>query len=95
MIESSDSFRVARLTVIANSVSACAGKSAPEMRELGGFCQVIRREIDSLGSYADIPAGSKMLPYTLREVLRHHVPELREEVQTMLSQMFPPQVTVL
>ncbi len=75
-------FAEARGLVVLAATAECRGKSVAEMRELGGFSEVIRRHIYALGAkYRDESHGSKMFPVSVVDELGCDVPAMRDAVQ--------------
>lgn len=82
-------YKLARAVVLAYVVEQCAFRTCQEMRELGGFSKVAERGIALLPQgIVDEPRGSKMFPYTVREVLLTEVSQLREHAQFTVSRLW-------
>lgn len=66
------------------AVSRAAGKDVMGLKALGGFTEICRAALDEVivKIGADrVHVGSKLLPYTLADILKHEVHRLRERVQ--------------
>ncbi len=74
-------FAEARGLVVLAATTECRGKSVSELRELGGFSEVVRRHISALGEKYRVNHGSKMWPFSVVDELKLGVPAMREAVQ--------------
>jgi hypothetical protein len=81
-------FNEAQEIVIGRAVAVCRGLSVATMRAIGGFSCEIRRQIEALPDAYRVNHGSKMFPRTVVDELRAAVPEMREEVQTILARAY-------
>lgn len=83
-------YATSRAAVIRAALDQCRGRDVPAMRVLGGFSAVIERQIDALPAECHVPVGSKLLPFSIVNVLRGDVPAMRETVQGTLAREVSP-----
>jgi len=79
-------FAHARSQALTEAIDVCRYHTVAEMRELGGFSEVIRRRIDALPDKYRHDYGSQLLPRSVVDILREFIPQLRGELQWNLSQ---------
>jgi hypothetical protein len=78
-------FGEARRLVVLAAIAECRGKTVAEMRELGGFSEVVRRHIAALGAAYRVNHGSQMWPFSVADELKLNVPKMREAMQLALA----------
>lgn len=75
----------ARGFVLAAAFAVCRGRNVDEMRDLGGFTEVLRRAVQALPEQYRVDHGSQMFPSTVVSQLEtYDLPALREELQWAL-----------
>lgn len=80
-IEDSEDFACARDTVLSQCEALCQGKDAAGIKELGGYSALLTRAISELPAEFDQDFGSALIPMSVKDALRSHLPLLREELQ--------------
>lgn len=91
----------AKELVIGAAFLECRGKTVAEMRELGGFTNVLLRYLDGLAHNPNemwakfrVDHGSKMWPRTVVDTLREDMGTLRLELQRRCAVFARDQVSV-
>jgi hypothetical protein len=77
-------FARARSIVMSGALTVVRGAGVEDMRTLGGYSNVIRRQIEALPDEFKANRGSKLLSRSVIDELKFTVPELREALQFIL-----------